>query len=1072
MDNENEIIEVMDTTEEPATETVTEAAWISIRTWRGNTKLEKYRMIRDYLRESREDKDVARFFYKIEYDERWYGPNFHGSELEPIVDKALTRYSYLIELLNDNVVDENGIKSAKYEISRILGNFDVQAYLFNLRKKVGNDKVSEFPNDVTITRPLPDDYDKTVNSGIKVLDYHDGVTKDPIEITATVDTTNNTYTFKTKTFSTYVLLYNNSNGTTDNWICDVQFNDSSNVAGQRPTSLVFHIYVNDVAYTTKNVTIDGTTEDGKARVSVDLPTTVAGSAADVTWDLDGNGSTAIDKYTGPVETTVSGVPTYTYTYSSTTGVLPVRINFIGDTADTSTRPAAIDIATVATYKNSQTKNISTNVIIDKTTSYTDKNVTYDLKDGTGSDIAGLETTFPDIPNYTKEVVGSTGMTQHIVKYTYVGSDTTDYNIKVMFMGDTADTSSRPDTLTAQTIVTYADGDTDVFNTDIVVSKTSGTNKVTVIYDNKSDSGADMVSVETTFPAVTNYEKNNETSGDTFANITYNYNPEKTVKLTATFTGDTEYLMNRPESLTVPVNYAYQDGTTKTENVTLTLASGSATATLDVKYSSKNAAGSAIQNITCNWPQVTGYASSASSATLEAQAVSYAMQYGTSQFQVKFAGDSSDTSSRPTQVELPVVVTYVNGDTIEETFIIPITGTTSTATFSYPGVYNKSLFSSIGWDFPEVVGYKLTGSGHVGTYTYDSSSEARTLKYTVKFDDDNNSSGLRPGNLKITFTNTSDTTDTITSELTIKDPTTTTTNEFSGTVTKTKASYNYKATKVETTSSTGKLDSYKVDLDGTTIKLTYSPEKIEKTYKATFSEDGDNEDKTRPTSISVDVYNGDNKVTSGTLNVDNNWSVTLKMNKYIKGVEASYNAKFPDISNYSKSINGETATYKFTGTLSKAAAAKQAEINGGTGTGTDAEDHTYDIEFFDWIDYANRYPDLKKAFGYNKEQLYAHYIHFGIGEHRIATWTGKYANVNEDILAAYFPDDYKYKTNITSASDSKYSEITGETGSSTTSTSTSTGTSKAQTEKVTITQNDDGTTTVKQKNYRNKIRQRG
>ncbi|MBO7383548.1 MAG: hypothetical protein J6U07_02905 [Fibrobacter sp.] len=109
------------------------AAWISIRTWRGNTKLEKYRMIRDYLRESREDKDVARFFYKIEYDERWYGPNFHGSELEPIVDKALTRYSYLIELLNDDVVDENGIKSAKYEISRILGNFDVQAYLFNLR---------------------------------------------------------------------------------------------------------------------------------------------------------------------------------------------------------------------------------------------------------------------------------------------------------------------------------------------------------------------------------------------------------------------------------------------------------------------------------------------------------------------------------------------------------------------------------------------------------------------------------------------------------------------------------------------------------------------------------------------------------------------------------------------------------------------------------------------------------------------------------------------------------------------------------------------------------------------------
>lgn len=108
-------------------------AWISIRTWLRNTKLEKYRMIKDYLRVSREDKDVARFFYKVEYDERWYGTDFHGSELEPVVDKALTRYSYLIELFNDKVVDEKGFESAKYEITRILGNFDAQAYLFNLR---------------------------------------------------------------------------------------------------------------------------------------------------------------------------------------------------------------------------------------------------------------------------------------------------------------------------------------------------------------------------------------------------------------------------------------------------------------------------------------------------------------------------------------------------------------------------------------------------------------------------------------------------------------------------------------------------------------------------------------------------------------------------------------------------------------------------------------------------------------------------------------------------------------------------------------------------------------------------
>jgi hypothetical protein len=120
------------------------SAIISIRTWFRNTKLEKYRMIKDFMRESREDRDVARFFYKIEYGERWYGPDFHDSELEPVVDKALTRYSYLIELLNNNVVDENGFENAKYEITRSLGNYDVQAYLFNLRNFTTKMKTS-FP---------------------------------------------------------------------------------------------------------------------------------------------------------------------------------------------------------------------------------------------------------------------------------------------------------------------------------------------------------------------------------------------------------------------------------------------------------------------------------------------------------------------------------------------------------------------------------------------------------------------------------------------------------------------------------------------------------------------------------------------------------------------------------------------------------------------------------------------------------------------------------------------------------------------------------------------------------------
>ena len=41
--------------------------------------------------------------------------------------------------------------------------------------------------------------------------------------------------------------------------------------------------------------------------------------------------------------------------------------------------------------------------------------------------------------------------------------------------------------------------------------------------------------------------------------------------------------------------------------------------------------------------------------------------------------------------------------------------------------------------------------------------------------------------------------------------------------------------------------------------------------------------------------------------------------------------------------------------------------------------------FNHIAYANRYPDLKKAFGYDKAALYEHYIKYGINEGRSAAF---------------------------------------------------------------------------------------
>lgn len=47
----------------------------------------------------------------------------------------------------------------------------------------------------------------------------------------------------------------------------------------------------------------------------------------------------------------------------------------------------------------------------------------------------------------------------------------------------------------------------------------------------------------------------------------------------------------------------------------------------------------------------------------------------------------------------------------------------------------------------------------------------------------------------------------------------------------------------------------------------------------------------------------------------------------------------------------------------------------------AEEITY--ENFDYIAYADRYPDLMQAFGYDRDSLYNHYVSMGCGEGRVA-----------------------------------------------------------------------------------------
>lgn len=54
-----------------------------------------------------------------------------------------------------------------------------------------------------------------------------------------------------------------------------------------------------------------------------------------------------------------------------------------------------------------------------------------------------------------------------------------------------------------------------------------------------------------------------------------------------------------------------------------------------------------------------------------------------------------------------------------------------------------------------------------------------------------------------------------------------------------------------------------------------------------------------------------------------------------------------------------------------------------GDGVIAVPFTGTMDEFDYVAYADRYPDLRKAFGYDKEALYEHYVTCGMDEGRIA-----------------------------------------------------------------------------------------
>lgn len=100
--------------------------------WRNNIKLKHAEYIDNLTQKIYYDTDIIKVMYILEYNERWYSYNFHGSEYEPIFDKALFNFSYICYLRKRKIITDNEFKFFEYKIYKILTDYNIQNYFYNL----------------------------------------------------------------------------------------------------------------------------------------------------------------------------------------------------------------------------------------------------------------------------------------------------------------------------------------------------------------------------------------------------------------------------------------------------------------------------------------------------------------------------------------------------------------------------------------------------------------------------------------------------------------------------------------------------------------------------------------------------------------------------------------------------------------------------------------------------------------------------------------------------------------------------------------------------------------------------
>jgi hypothetical protein len=96
---------------------------------RAGARAQRATFLKDLYMQLRTDSEVAYAFYLIEYSEFKYDANFHGSDVEPKIDRLLTLIDLVCEMRAQRVITKREMSFFDYQFNRVAQDQNIQHYL-------------------------------------------------------------------------------------------------------------------------------------------------------------------------------------------------------------------------------------------------------------------------------------------------------------------------------------------------------------------------------------------------------------------------------------------------------------------------------------------------------------------------------------------------------------------------------------------------------------------------------------------------------------------------------------------------------------------------------------------------------------------------------------------------------------------------------------------------------------------------------------------------------------------------------------------------------------------------------